>query len=73
MLELFIKKPSGGFATHKYKAGYCVLPDPADPLATYRHAKAMTDEDPLLPMCKIYLDSVDYFRDDNTNAPKFKT
>ena len=60
LLESFLKKPSGGFARHKYKAGYAGLPNPSDPLDSYRHAKAMSDADPLLPTRFVYSAIVNY-------------
>ena len=38
-----------GFAIHKYEAGYCVTPNPNNPLQNWRHASAMTRNDALLP------------------------
>ena len=38
-----------GFAIHKYEAGYCVTPNPDNPLENWRHASAMARNDALLP------------------------
>jgi len=46
---LFSMIKQKGFAIHKYEAGWCVTPDPNNPLANWRHASAMTRDDPLLP------------------------